>query len=304
LRKILTADLSQNRFQVELLSGLRHNHGVAAPVSLARKGGQTMLELRRITKKYNHIPVVNDVSFDIQPGEILGYLGPNGAGKSTTVKLMCGLVEKTSGQIFFNGRDVDADLCRFKARVGYVPEQASLYPHLSGREYMQLVGRLRGISEAVLDCMIEGLMTELGLEIDMYLPIANYSKGMLQKVLIASALLHDPDILLLDEPLSGLDVSTMMVVKKVLFELAEAGKIILYSSHVLDVVERICTRVVILNRGRVVADDSVGNLRALRSSPSLESVFRELVEEENVEQKAGHIVSLSLTGSGRKRCQA
>jgi len=251
-----------------------------------------MLELRRITKKYNNVPVVRGVDFTVKPGEILGYLGPNGAGKTTTVKMTAGLLEPTSGHILFNNKNISQDLVEYKARIGYVPEQSELYPHLTGLEYLQLVGRLRLMPEDNLNKKIEGLMNQFGLSVDMHLPISNYSKGMRQKVLIAAALVHNPDILLLDEPLSGLDITTTLVFKDILNQLAEMGKIILYSSHILEVVEKVCQRVIIINKGTIVADDSVQKLRTLMKLPALESIFKQLVQQEDTEKSARNIISI------------
>lgn len=250
-----------------------------------------MLQLKEITKKYNNIPVVNKVNFSIEPGEILGYLGPNGAGKTTTVKMLAGLVEPTSGKIVLNGREIDEDIIEYKKKIGYVPEQSALYTHMSGLEYLQLVGRLRKIPEKILDKKINGLMERFGLSVDMHLPISNYSKGMQQKILISSALLHNPEILLLDEPLSGLDVSTSLVFKEILKQLAEMKKLIIYSSHILEVVEKICDRVIIINKGIIVADDSVKRLSSLMELPSLESIFKELVQQEDTVETAKNILS-------------
>ncbi len=250
-----------------------------------------MLEVKGITKKYNNVAVVKGVDFQVRPGEILGYLGPNGAGKSTTVKMLAGLVEPTSGGIFLDGKQINNNMTDYKKRIGYLPEQGEIYDHLSGEEYLQLVGRLRLIEEKVLERKISGLMGQLGLSVDMHLPISTYSKGMKQKVLIAAALLHDPDILLLDEPLSGLDVTTTMVFKDVLNRLAEMGKMIIYSSHILEVVEKICHRIIVITKGTIVADDSVENLSSLMALPSLESIFKQLVQQEDTGIVADSIIS-------------
>lgn len=240
-----------------------------------------MLELIDVTKKFNGVAVVNRLGFRVCPGEVVGYLGPNGAGKSTTVKMLAGLLEQNSGRILCDGRPIMEDYVSYKSKIGYVPEQGELYTHLTGLEYLQLVGRLRGIPEALLFTKITGILEVMGLTYEIYLSISGYSKGMKQKVLIAAALLHDPDILLLDEPLSGLDVSTMLILKDLFQLLSNNGKIIIYSSHVLDVVEKVCRRVIILNKGRVVADDSVDGLGHLMKCPSLESIFRQLVQQQD-----------------------
>jgi ABC-2 type transport system ATP-binding protein len=248
-----------------------------------------MLEARGLTKCYSAIPAVDDVSFTVQPGEVLGYLGPNGSGKSTTVKMITGLLEPTRGQIFFDGRNINSDLPGYKRRFGYVPEEPHIYPYLTGREYLLLIGRLRCLPEKVLEAKIDALLRLFGLESDRHALMSSYSKGMRQKVLICSALLHDPELLVFDEPLSGLDVTTALVLRDLVCALARRGKIILYSSHVLETVEKICSRVVILKQGRVAADGDVRQLRELMQAPSLEGVFAQLVLQENTARVAGDI---------------
>jgi ABC-2 type transport system ATP-binding protein len=250
-----------------------------------------MLEVRHLTKRYSGIPAVEDVSFTIAPGEILGYLGPNGSGKSTTVKVLTGLIEPSAGEIWFRGACIQPDSATFRARLGYVPEEPNVYPHLSGREYLQLVGRLHRIPRRELDRKIDALLHSFDIWEARHDLLSSYSKGMRQKVLLSAALLHDPDLLILDEPFSGLDVTAALMFRHLLSELARQGKMILYSSHVLEVVEKICSRVVILHHGRVVAYESVERLRQLRSLPSLEAVFSELVLQEDVTQTAADIVA-------------
>ncbi len=240
-----------------------------------------MLEVRHLVKRYHRIPAVDGVSFTIRPGEILGYAGPNGAGKSTTVKMLTGLIEPTAGEILFQGGDVRQDWIGFQRRLGYVPEEPHLYPHLTGREYLQLVGRLRGLPRGVLEPRIDEMLRLFLLWEDRYSPLSSYSKGMRQKILLAAALLHDPELLILDEPFSGLDVNTTLMLRALLRALAGEGKMILYSSHVLDVVEKICSSVVILRKGKVVAHDAVERLRDLLQQPSLEGVFAQLTEQED-----------------------
>jgi ABC-2 type transport system ATP-binding protein len=251
-----------------------------------------MLEARQLTKCYGGIPAVDRVSFELRPGEILGYLGPNGAGKSTTVKMLAGLLEPTSGDLYFRGQAVRKTLKAYQRQLGYVPEEAHLYPHLSGREYLQLAGRLRGLPRRVLEPRIDELLSLVGLHDDRHGKIASYSKGMRQKILLLSALLHNPDVLILDEPFSGLDANSAMVLRGMLTKLAGRGKAILYSSHVLEVVEKVCHDVLILRGGRVVAHDSVANLRALMRHSSLEGVFSELTNPEDTDQVAGSILDV------------
>jgi len=249
-----------------------------------------MLEIRGLVKCYDHTPAVRGVSFAIQPGEILGLLGPNGAGKSTIVKILTGLVEPSEGRVFYNGRSVHEDFTAFQARIGYVPEEPHLYPHLSGREYLQLAGRLRGLPHAVLEPKIDEFLRLFGLWDDRYAPLASYSKGMRQKILLSAALLHDPEILILDEPFSGLDVTTSLLLRTLLDGLAARGKIVLYSSHVLEVVEKVCSNVVILRKGEVAANDSIGHLRNLMRQPSLEGVFAQLAQVDDSASAAERIL--------------
>jgi ABC-2 type transport system ATP-binding protein len=249
-----------------------------------------MLEIRGLSKHYRNVPVVNDVSFAVRPGEVTGYLGPNGSGKSTTVKIVTALIEPSRGHVLLDGRDIREDLMGFRRRLGYVPEEAILYGYLTGLEYLQLMGRLRGMPLEIVDRRANDLLELFSLHPHRHAPIANYSKGMKQRVLISAALMHDPDVLILDEPLSGIDVSSATLFKHLLTELARKGKMILYISHVLEVVERVCARVVIIYRGQIMADDSVENLRKLMNVPSLEEIFGQLVEQRDLEGVARDIV--------------
>ena len=250
-----------------------------------------MLEVRGLVKRYNRIPVVDDVSFVIRPGEILGYLGPNGAGKSTTVKVLTGLIEPSDGEIYFEGADVRKDFVAFQRRLGYVPEEAHVYPHLTGREYLQLIGRLRGLARRVLEPRMDELLRVFSLWDDRHSPLSSYSKGMRQKILLSGALIHNPELLILDEPFSGLDVTTALVLRSLLHQLAANGKMVFYSSHVLEVVEKVCSRVLILRKGKVVAHDAVERLRDLMHQPSLESIFAQLTEQEDPAEKVRGILA-------------
>jgi ABC-2 type transport system ATP-binding protein len=249
-----------------------------------------MLELKHVSKSFSAFPVVKDVSFTVKPGEVLGYLGANGAGKSTTIKMLAGLLVPSKGEILFKGRNIRSGLHAFKSRLGYVPEQSEIYPHLSASDYLHMVGRLRGIGEGALQGRVRAFLRIFDLEQEMDGPIASFSKGMRQKVLLTSALLHDPEILLLDEPLSGLDVTAGLVVRDLIRRLAAAGKIVIYSSHVLEVTEKVCTKVIILHKGEVVADDSVENLRRLMCLPSLADIFSQLVLKEDTDSAAARLV--------------
>jgi ABC-2 type transport system ATP-binding protein len=245
-----------------------------------------LLEIRGLTKRFHEIPAVDNVSFTALPGEVTGYLGPNGSGKSTTVKILCGLMEPTEGEILWRGAPVKYNWAAFKARLGYVPEEPYLYPYLTGGEYLELVGDLREIPGPKLREKIGGFLDLLGLYSDRYTPLSSYSKGMRQKILIAAALMHDPDLLILDEPFSGLDVNSALMLRQLIRSLAESGKVVLFSSHELDTVEKVSKRVVILYKSKVVANDSVETLRGLMSLPNLEEIFRQLAMEHDTDALA------------------
>lgn len=240
-----------------------------------------MLELRRVTKLYSGIPAVSNVGFIARAGEVTGYLGPNGSGKSTTFKMIAGLIDPSEGEILFRGAPIQRDRIGYRQRLGYVPEEPQLYPHLTGAEYLEMIGQLRGLPAAPLAEKVVGFLTLLGLHADRHVPISSYSKGMRQKVLLSAALLHNPDILLLDEPFSGLDVNSALVLRGLIQQLASRGKVVLISSHELETVERVASRVVILHRGSVVANDSIERLRDLMSLPTLEDIFAQLAVEQD-----------------------
>jgi ABC-2 type transport system ATP-binding protein len=251
-----------------------------------------MLELRRVSKHYSGIPAVDDVSFAARPGEVTGYLGPNGSGKSTTMKMITGLIERTYGEILFEGQPIEEDLISYKRRMGYVPEEPYLYNHLSGAEYLTMVGQLRDLPARETSERIDGLLRLLSLFDDRHASISGYSKGMRQKILIAAALMHNPDLVLLDEPFSGLDVGSALVLRSLIQELARRGKVVLFSSHELDTVERVCSHVVILHRAKIVADDSIAALRSMTELPTLEEIFSQLAVEQDTDSIAQHFADL------------
>ena len=251
-----------------------------------------MLEAQHLFRSFRGIAAVSDVSFRLAPGEIVGFLGPNGAGKSTTVKMITGLLRANDGHVLFEGKDIREDMVAYRSVLGYVPEEAHLYSYLSGLEYLQLVGRLRGMGESLIEAKATGLLRHLQLESWQHSPISTYSKGMRQRVLIASALIHNPRLLIFDEPLSGLDVVTGRLFKDLVEELAAQGKAILYISHVLEVVEQICNRVIVIAKGKVLADAPPSELTAMMSLPNLEHVFAQLVQQQDTRSVAHQITEV------------
>jgi ABC-2 type transport system ATP-binding protein len=250
-----------------------------------------MLEAQGLTKFYSAIPAVRDLSFQLEAGGILGLLGPNGSGKSTTVSMLAALLEPSGGKVLLDGIDVRSDLIGYKASIGYVPEEAVLYTYLTGPEYLSLIGGLRGIPAGTVQDRIDGFLTLFNLKDDVQAPISAYSKGMRQKILISAALLHNPRIIILDEPNSGLDVTTTLLLRSLVQTLAREGRMIVYSSHLLEAIEHVATDVLILHDGQVVAHDSVARLRSLMALPSLEQVFRTLVIETDIDGLAKDLVA-------------
>lgn len=251
-----------------------------------------VLELRNVSKRFSGIAAVEGVSFSARAGEVTGYLGPNGSGKSTTMKMITGLIEMSSGAILLDGEPMQRDPVAYKQHMGYVPEEPHLYSHLSGLEYLTMVGQLRDLPPKLATERIAGLLRLFALHGDRHAPIAAYSKGMRQKVLLSAALLHNPRLVLLDEPFSGLDVGSALMLRGLIQELARRGKVVLFSSHELNTVERVCSRVVILHRGRIVADDSITNLRTLMALPTLESIFSQLAVEQDTTAMSREVADL------------
>ena len=240
-----------------------------------------MLKVSNPFKSYSGLPAVQNVSFVARAGEVTGYVGPNGSGKSTTMKMLTGLIGASSGEILFDGKRIADDLISFRRRLGYVPEEPYLYTHLSGLEHLTMAAQLHGIPRPKARERIECLLEAFSLSKDREALISSYSKGMRQKILLAAALLHSPDLIILDEPFSGLDIGSALILRSLIEELGRRGKVVLFSSHELETVERLCSHVIILHRGKVVADDSVESLRALMSAPTLESIFAQLAVEQN-----------------------
>ena len=251
-----------------------------------------MLEIENLCRNFRGIPAIENVSFKVAPGEIVGLLGPNGAGKSTTIKIITGLLRPNRGRVLYRGQDVSDDMVAFRRCYGYVPEEAQLYSYMSGLEYLQLVGRLRGLSESLIEHKGTSLLRLLQLESWQHTPISAYSKGMRQRVLLAAALLHDPQLLIFDEPLSGLDVVSARLFKDLLDLLAAQGKAVIYISHVLEVVEQVCSRVVVISKGRIVADATPAALAELMHVSTLEKVFAQLVQQQDTRALAQKMVEV------------
>ena len=236
-------------------------------------------------------PVLEGVDLVVPRGTILGYLGANGAGKSTTIKVMLGLVAPSDGEVRVLGYDPRKDAREIKRRAGYVPENALLYDQLTVAETLLLLGRIHGMDEELVIRRGGVFLEVFELASEVQARVGTLSKGMRQKVLLAAALLHAPEMLFLDEPLSGLDVNAQLLVKRLMRRLADAGRTIFYSSHVMGVVQEVCDRVVILEAGRVALQGSVEEVRRAREGGSLERIFADVTSSGDEEARVEAIVS-------------
>lgn len=255
-----------------------------------------VISIKDLRMKYSDRYVLNGVDLEVYPGQIIGYIGPNGAGKSTTVKIMLGLVEGFTGDVTVLGARVGEEGTDFKKRVGYVPEIAEMYDMLTATEYLVFIGQLYGLDADEAESKAGRLMDQLGLWDMRHATISTFSKGMKQKVMIISSLLHNPDILFLDEPLSGLDANSVIIIKEMLALLAAAGKTIFYSSHIMDVVEKISSRIILLDQGRIVADGSFEELQQQSHEGSLEQIFNQLTGFNEHREIAERFVSIVQGG--------
>ena len=245
----------------------------------------------KVIFSYGGTEVLHDVSFTLDKGEIVGLLGPNGAGKTTTIKIIAGMLTPAAGSVTVCGLPLPEQAVSVKERIGYVPEAAALFESLTGEEFLELSGRLHEVAEDTLQARMHSILEAFDLSSEGGSRLDTYSKGMRQKILIAAALLHNPDLVLLDEPLSGLDVNASIMIKDLLAALASDGKTILYSSHVLDVVEKVCDRVLIIHQGKLIADSTPEALKTSTHQSTLEDVFRTLTNSENVDAGISRIVA-------------
>lgn len=253
---------------------------------------EPIITIRGLEKSFGNKEVLKGIDLDIYSGQIIGYIGPNGAGKSTTVKIMLGLIGQYTGEITIFGENISGGNVEYKKRIGYVPETAEIYDNLTAREYLTFIGELYGLNYDEADEKAIKLIELFGLK-DVYdSRISSYSKGMRQKVVIISSLLNNPDILFLDEPLSGMDANSVMVFKEVLTELVSKGKTIFYSSHIMEIVEKISNRIILIDSGQIVADGSFDELKEKSMEGSLEEIFNDLTGFNEHKEIAQKIVSI------------
>lgn len=234
----------------------------------------TLIETRNLVKKYGDFVAVNNVSFDVRGGEVFGFLGPNGAGKTTTIKMIVGLLQPTSGVVKVAGYDVQSQALSAKASSGYVPDTPNLYAKLTGRELLRFVGDLYNIDRQQAIHRIDELLRMFDLSDAADETVDSYSHGMQQKASLAAALMHDPKVLVLDEPTVGLDPKSARLIKDILRQMADRGAAVMLSTHILEIAERMCDRIGIINKGELVAVGTMNELRALgKGESSLEDIF-------------------------------
>jgi ABC-2 type transport system ATP-binding protein len=231
-----------------------------------------VLKLEHVSKSFGSKDVLKDINFSVNSGEIIGYIGSNGAGKTTTIKIILGLIDDYLGDVFIFGEKVKGQ-SEYKKRIGYVPEVSDMYDNLTAQEYLSFIGMLYGIGEDKAVKKGKEMMSVFGIDDAINGRIHTFSKGMRQKLSIITGMIHNPDILFLDEPLGGIDANSVLVFKEVLKNLKEEGKTIFYSSHILEVVEKLSDRILLINEGKIVIDGTVADVMSMQSDSSLESIF-------------------------------
>ncbi len=250
-----------------------------------------IITIKNLYKNYGEHAVLKGINLEVYQGQVLGYIGPNGAGKSTTVKILCGLLNDFEGEVMIEGINVKTNALEAKKRIGYVPELAELYDVLTPMEFLKFMATLYGLEEKMAQDRIEKMMHAFGLTDNINQRMDTFSKGMKQKVLLASGLIHNPEIIILDEPLSGLDANSVILVKDLISKLAKEGKTIFYCSHMMDVVEKVSDRIILINHGVIVADGSFEELKAKEGDQSLEKIFAHLTSENSDDSSADSLIN-------------
>ena len=246
---------------------------------------EPIITIKNLSKNYGDKVVLNNINLTIFPGQIIGYIGPNGAGKSTTVKILTGIIQDYLGEVMVLGKNLREHVMEVKNKVGYIPELAELYDLLTPREYLTFIGKLYHLADDVIEDRSRKMLDSFGLLSNIDQRMDSFSKGMRQKVLITSGLIHNPQIVFMDEPLSGLDANAVILVKELLQALKQEGKTIFYCSHMMDVVEKVSDRIILINNGNILADGTITDLKE-GGNDSLEQIFSRLTSSGNQVQKA------------------
>ncbi len=250
-----------------------------------------MISAQNLEKFFGDKQALKKITFSVQPGEILGFLGPNGAGKTTTVKILTGLIPATSGSAEIAGLSIDREPVAVKKKFGYIPESGALFESLTAWEYLELIADLHHLPRATFQQRVQDLLGLFNMQEDCHSRLSGFSKGMKQKILIIAALLHNPEVLFFDEPLNGVDANTALVFKTLLKQLREQGKTILFCSHILEVVERLCTRIIIINDGQIIAQGTPKSIAEQTGRQTLELAFNALTGGSDAEQKTVDFLS-------------
>jgi ABC-2 type transport system ATP-binding protein len=251
---------------------------------------EPIITIRHLTKNYGSKNVLSDINLDIYPGQVIGYIGPNGAGKSTTVKILCGIIQDYTGEIMVQGKSLNDNILEIKKMIGYIPELAELYDLLTPREYLSFIGKLYHLPDNTIEDRSKRMLDSFGLLSNIDQRMDSFSKGMRQKVLIASGLLHNPSIVILDEPLSGLDANAVIMIKELLHVLKQEGKTIFYCSHMMDVVEKVSDRIVLIDKGSIIVNSTIEELRN-NTNDSLEQIFSRLTYSGDPNKKADDLAA-------------
>ncbi len=259
----------------------------------------SVIRINNLSKHYGDKKAIDNVNLEVAAGQIIGYIGPNGAGKSTTVKILAGIIQDYDGDVFVDGLSLRDNLLETKKKIGYIPELTELYDLLTAREYLHFVGKLYHLSDEEIESKATRMLDSFGILDSIDQRMDGFSKGMRQKVLITSGLMHNPSIVIMDEPLSGLDANAVIMVKELLQVLKAEGRTIFYCSHMMDVVERVSDRIVLINNGSIVADGTIEELRN-ESNDSLEKIFSKLTSAGDIAEKAGSFASLFKTQEENK----
>lgn len=253
---------------------------------------EPIIEINNLSMSFGNNHVIKDLNMTIYPGQIIGYIGPNGAGKSTTVKIMLGLIENYTGIVKIFGNDIKSDPIEYKKRIGYVPELSDLYDSLTAKEYLEFIGSMYGIDKDIASQRANEMMEIFGIGDSFNSRISSFSKGMRQKVMIIASLIHNPDLLFLDEPINGLDANSVVVFKEILQSLSEMGKTIFYSSHIMEVVEKLSDRIILLSNGNISADGSFDDLKDKNYNESLQEIFNTVTGFNNHKEIADRFISV------------
>ncbi len=249
-----------------------------------------IVQIRNLSKSYGSKLVLKHLTLDIYPGQVIGYIGPNGAGKSTTVKILTGLIPDFNGEVLVDGLNMASNPLEIKRMIGYVPENAELYDVLTPMEYLDFVGKLYGMEDSMLHERAKRLLTAFGLGENTDNRMDTFSKGMKQKVLLISGIIHNPKIIVLDEPLSGLDANAVIMIKELIVRLKEEGKTIFYCSHMMDVVEKVSDRILLINKGEIIANGTFESLKQ-NNNDTLEGIFAKLTGREGTGTEADAIIN-------------